>query len=214
MWLFFNAQLTVGRYPRWLDQKSRDYDHLAVAGRAVIELRKRTTRKMSSILSFWTLVLFVMSHAADARLPQAAVPPGDVLLTVKDVVGCYETSIKWPREFPAAARAIVTPGFSFFSSEPLAHSQGAYRIRLRDYGSVHIITSWRFVGPTELNAIWSTGYDGVAVVVRRRSTDRQFYGRAYTFSDMETPASASERPASPSDGTVILKPVPCWPGAS
>jgi hypothetical protein len=168
---------------------------------------------MSSILS-WTLVLFVMSHAADARLPQAAVPPGDVLLTVKDVVGCYElTSIKWPRQIPAAARATVTPPrFSFFSSEP-SHDSGYYRIRLRGSRSVHQLTSWRLLGPTELNAIWSTGYDGVAVVVRRRSTDQRFYGRAYIFTDVGRPASALERPASPHDGTVILKRVACWPGA-
>jgi hypothetical protein len=138
------------------------------------------TGTMSRILSLWTLLLCVMSHAPDARLPQSAVAAGDLLLTVKDVVGCCElTSSKWPREIAAAARATVTPPrFSFFSSEPLPHDPGYYRIRLRGSQSVHQLTSWRLLGPTELNAIWSTGYDGVAVVVRRRSTDRRFYGRA------------------------------------
>jgi hypothetical protein len=48
--------------------------------------------------------------ASQSSADRTGVPPGDLLLTVKDVVGCYAlTSIKWPRQIPSAVRARVTP---------------------------------------------------------------------------------------------------------
>ena len=79
------------------------------------------------------------------------------------------------------------------------------RIKSRD-DSVHNFTNWRlpFDSEFELEASWSNGFVGVRLVVRRRSTDMHFYGRAELFSDGG--GGGTNR------GKVVFAQVPCWAG--
>jgi hypothetical protein len=91
----------------------------------------------------------------------------------------------------------------FFALTSATHPLPQYRlIKPRDSDDDHHLTAWTLSSDHELTATWTNGYTGVRLILRQRSTDGRFYGRAEPLSDGGgTP---------PNRGTVILGRVPCW----
>lgn len=141
----------------------------------------------------------------DETPPPVPAPPHDLKLSVNDLVGCYEVvSIVWIPEIlePPGYRRTYTPP-RFFALAADAVLAGKYRrSKPRDPNEDHRFTYWELLDDYQLGASWTNGYAGIRAVVRQRSTDRYFYGRAVPISDGGG--------APPSRGTIVFRPVTCW----
>ena len=150
----------------------------------------------ATVVAIWAILLAI-AGLAHAQAPPA---PRDLALEDTDVLGCYElVSLVWTP--PPAPESYSQPPRSFELTAVALGDSKFRRIRNPETGTFYPFSNWTQTSPTEVTASWSTGFVGVSLVVSRRTTDAQFYGRVDTFSDVGKPLR--------SRGQAIFTKVPC-----
>jgi hypothetical protein len=156
-------------------------------------------RRAVAILALMPLVLCVSCVEPEPPASVPPLPPHDGRLSDENVVGCYELlSLSWVPELRADEQPFFTPPRSF----ALVHDSSRFPSRriVSRAPTTFDLASWGVTIQNELEASWGTGLGGVRLIVRRRSTDGHFHGRAEPWTDSGPP---------PSRGKVEFRQVAC-----
>lgn len=159
-----------------------------------------------TIRNLYLVALVALTNGCTADAPPAPpAPPQRLIVSDVEVVGCYElVTLRWEKP-PARLRDLLVyepPQVFFLSAEQ--HPKGRRTITPRDPNAAHAYSAWRVVKQTTIEAIWSTGSEGVRASVHRHSTDPLLWeGLAERMSRID-----------PSQGRIVLRrtsPGPCPP---
>ena len=153
-------------------------------------------------LAIVALLLFSAACVDDNAPP---VPLHDVILTPDDVVGCYQLlSLEWiPYLTRDEARRLRMPRlFGLTSRTDSLPSRGS--VESWDAEPARPVGVWRLTGEKELTVSFMES--GVRLIVRRRSSDKWFYGLA------DEPISDVASEPKRHRGTVLFTRVSCSPG--